>query len=53
LKQFLMSTFSLTWWHMPAILALSRLRQENYEFKASLSYIARPCLNNKQTKVNV
>jgi hypothetical protein len=27
--------------------ALRRLRQEDYKFKASLDYIARPCLKNK------
>jgi hypothetical protein len=29
---------------MPAVLAFGRLRQEDYEFKASLCYIVRLCL---------
>jgi hypothetical protein len=29
---------------------LGRLRQENCEFKASLSYIVRPCLKRKTNK---
>jgi len=32
------------WWHRPVILALRKLRQEDHKFKASLSFIARPCL---------
>jgi hypothetical protein len=32
------------WQYMPIILALRKLMQEDYKFKASLSYIARPCL---------
>jgi hypothetical protein len=32
--------------------ALRRLMQENLEFKASLSYIARPCLNNNDDDNN-
>jgi hypothetical protein len=31
----------------PVIPALKKLRQENYEFKASLGYIARACFKNK------
>lgn len=32
------------WTHIPVILVLGRLRQENfYKFKASLSYLSRPC----------
>jgi hypothetical protein len=44
----------LPWWHTAAISAISRWGQEDHKFKASLSYIVRPCLkkqrNNKQTK---
>jgi hypothetical protein len=32
---------------MPGIPELRRLRQENCRFKASLDYIAKPCLKNK------
>jgi hypothetical protein len=35
---------------MPVIPALRRLRQEDHEFKAILSYVVRPWLN--QTKEN-
>jgi hypothetical protein len=34
---------------MPVIPALGRLRQEGGEFKASLDYIARPCISKKKT----
>jgi hypothetical protein len=34
------------WWHTFVILALGRLRQEDYKIQDSLSYRARPCFNN-------
>jgi hypothetical protein len=38
------------WWHIPIILALGNLRQEDHKFRASLDYIERPGLRktNKQ-----
>jgi hypothetical protein len=35
------------WYCIAVILALGRLMQEVHKFKASLSYIARPCLKKK------
>jgi hypothetical protein len=37
------------WWHKFVILTLSRPKQEDGEFKASLSYIVRPCLKKKKS----
>lgn len=30
-----------TWWHMPIILALTRLREKNHGFKINLGYIGK------------
>lgn len=46
----------LAWWWMPVIPALEKLRQENREFKGSLSYVMslgyrkRPCQGERQEK---
>lgn len=46
----------LAWWWMPVISALERLRQENREFKGSLSYVVslgyrkKPCQGERQEK---
>lgn len=36
--------------HGPVILIFRRLRQENYEFRASLIYVLIPCLRKPKTK---
>jgi hypothetical protein len=41
---------SQTWWHMPIIPALGRLKQEDHKFEASLGYIVRSCLKKKKNK---
>jgi hypothetical protein len=38
------------WWCIPVVLALRKLNQEDYEFKVSLDYIARPCLKTPKPK---
>jgi hypothetical protein len=46
---FLKEYFSWAWWHMPTILALEKLRQEDGEFKANLGcVILKPCLKKVQ-----
>jgi hypothetical protein len=35
---------------MPVIPALGKLKQEDNDFEVSLSYIVKPCLNNKTNK---
>jgi hypothetical protein len=36
------------WWHMLVIPSLRILKQEDCEFKNSLVYIARPCLERRK-----
>jgi hypothetical protein len=38
---------SQVWWYTPILPAPVRLKQEDYKFKASLGYKARPCFKNK------
>jgi hypothetical protein len=38
------------WWGIPVIPATQGVRKEDYKFKASLVYIARPCLKIKILK---
>jgi hypothetical protein len=40
------------WWHRLVHPALRRLKEEDCEFQASLSYIVRLCLENKKQKQN-
>jgi hypothetical protein len=47
----LLSKTQYSWWCMPVIPALLRLRQEDHKFKTSLGYIARPCLEKKKKTV--
>jgi hypothetical protein len=36
------------WWCISVIRTVMNLKQEDYEFEASLCYIERPCLNGKK-----
>jgi hypothetical protein len=38
------------WWYTPVIIALRRLRQEDYKFEASMGNTARPCQKKKQKR---
>jgi hypothetical protein len=37
------------WWYLPEISALRRLRQYNQEFKVSLGYTRRSCVEKKES----
>jgi hypothetical protein len=41
------------WWYTPIIPALGRLRKEDCECEASLHYIVKPCLKNKNKTVKL
>lgn len=41
------------WQYAPAILVPGRLRQENWGFKSSLGYMAKLCLQNKLTQIDI
>jgi hypothetical protein len=38
------------WWFTPVLSALERLRHKNFNFKASLGYLARCCFKKKKKK---
>jgi hypothetical protein len=40
----------LSWWRL-VISALTRLKQEDYKFEASLDYIVKPCLRKEVSKM--
>jgi hypothetical protein len=42
----------MVWQSMPVVPAFQRLRQENRKFRASLSYIAKPCVKREKAKQN-
>lgn len=47
-KYFLTTATKKDQWPKIVILLLKKLRQEDDKWEASLSYVARPCLKNKQ-----
>jgi hypothetical protein len=46
---FLKSQYAARWWHTIEIPALRKLRQHDWEFKACLGYIVKPCLKNQKS----
>jgi hypothetical protein len=44
------SVCNQVWWNIPVIPALGRLRQQEYNFKATVGYIARLCQKQNRIK---
>jgi hypothetical protein len=50
---FKMLNFSQVYWHMPVILVLCKLKQEDLVFEANPGHMARPCVKKQGMMVHV